>query len=56
LEKNDEFAALALKLANASEQLANNAANSDKQMMRNDFKAVGEVCKTCHEHFRIKKD
>jgi cytochrome c556 len=54
--KSDEFSALALKLANSSEQFAQNADKSDNQQVLKDFKAVGVTCKACHERFRIKKD
>ena len=54
-EKSDEFAKQAKNLSKASGELAAAAKSKDDAAVAAKFKAVGEVCSSCHKEFRADK-
>ncbi len=54
-EKSDEFAKQAKNLSKASGELASAAKSKDDAAVAAKFKAVGEVCSSCHKEFRADK-
>ena len=54
-EKSDEFAKQAKNLSKASGELAAAAKSKDDTAVAAKFKAVGEVCSSCHKEFRADK-
>ena len=54
-EKSDEFAKQAKNLSKASGELASAAKSKDDTAVAAKFKAVGEVCSSCHKEFRADK-
>ncbi len=54
-EKSDEFAKHAKNLSKASGELASAAKSKDDAAVAAKFKAVGEVCSSCHKEFRADK-
>ena len=54
-EKSDEFAKQAKNLSKASGELVSAAKSKDDTAVAAKFKAVGEVCSSCHKEFRADK-
>ena len=54
-EKSDEFAKNAKNLSKAAGELASAAKSKDDAAVGAKFKAVGEVCSSCHKEFRADK-
>jgi cytochrome c556 len=54
-EKSDEFAKNAKNLSKAAGELASAAKSKDDAAVAAKFKAVGEVCSSCHKEFRADK-
>ena len=54
-EKSAEFAKQAKNLSKASGELASAAKSKDDTAVAAKFKAVGEVCSSCHKEFRADK-
>jgi len=54
-EKSDEFAKNAKNLSKAAGELASAAKSKDDTAVAAKFKAVGEVCSSCHKEFRADK-
>jgi cytochrome c556 len=54
-EKSDEFAKNAKNLSKAAGELATAAKSQDESAVGTKFKALGEVCSSCHKEFRADK-
>ena len=54
-EKSDEFAKNAKNLSKAAGELASAAKSKDDAAVAAKFKAVGEICSSCHKEFRADK-
>jgi cytochrome c556 len=54
-EKSDEFAKNAKNLSKAAGELASAAKSQDEAAVGTKFKALGEVCSSCHKEFRADK-